>query len=363
MIENFDTVPTKLVRAMLEQSDKVASQAEVIGNSFISAKNDNRKSLEEIGFINKANPIHYAGLSSAIDGSLVIDKKSLGDLAAAAAVVAPYSKDKLPDEANVCDVKIDIIPRSSKNNYVVGALMSLMEIKLAYSDSISDLLMIDGSFVSTIMNIYNGLTYLETLPDQVNNPLIKNVKSMLGDEFNQGLLKVLTDEKYFAFPKYSTTNELELNGIDLKSDNGFDVKSQLSFILQSGEVSSVMKSKAISPTQMQAFDKFFQFGDLKDDVFEALNNIYCVYFKPHPFSPSIRIDFSGNRSISELNSVLSCVSQTMKQPDILEPLPLFMADRWAKSISYGAGAAIDAASVSKIEDPSLKVLFAMSYRT
>ena len=86
-------------------------------------------------------------------------------MSAAAAVSAYYSKSDLPDElAQTCNVQMNIIPRSVFSNHVLGALMSLMELKLITDDTVFDLVMVDGSYVSTLVNISNGLQYLDRLP-------------------------------------------------------------------------------------------------------------------------------------------------------------------------------------------------------
>ena len=60
-MDNFETVPTLLVKAMLAQSEKVATQAEYIGNQFISTRENNRKILQEENLVCKGNAIEYKG--------------------------------------------------------------------------------------------------------------------------------------------------------------------------------------------------------------------------------------------------------------------------------------------------------------
>lgn len=349
---------------MLEESAKVALQAEKIGEEFLNQKEKNRNILLSHNIIHTVADGTFDGLVSAVDGSLVLDKKSLGDLSAAAAVSAPYSKSELPSElAQTCNVQIDIIPRSVFSNHVLGALMSLMELKLITDDTVSDLVMVDGSYISTLMNISNGLQYLDRLPGGDENPLVHSVKTLLNDsDLNARVLKFLTDPRIIALPKYSTSNELQNIGIHLLGKN-FDTKTQLGYILEHGETTIPLRISNITTSQKTLFSRVFKFDNLSDEILSAFDALHCVYFKPHPFSPAIRIDFTGERSIAELKQAYNCVAMTMQQPDIYEPLPLFLADRWAKNISHGAGAAIAATASSNITDPKLKVLMSMSYRT
>jgi hypothetical protein len=46
-----------------------------------------------------------------------------------------------------------------------------------------------------------------------------------------------------------------------------------------------------------------------------------------------------------------------------EPIPLYLVDLFAKSISEGTAPVVDMAVLSEISDPEVKLLLAMGYRT
>lgn len=370
MISFDSTVPVEIVRRLLMESGKIADRASALSQNFIDHKKGLRKSLIEndILFPFKAPDSTNFNSCSAIDGSMVLSKKGLGDVLAAAAVEAPYHFQKTEtyhSEKENCEVWIDVVPRSSSNTSALGAIMSLMEIKLA-AQSQSDLVLIDGSFISTLVNVVTGIAKIPDYSEAdsgIDNGLKTHVSELLHD-IGDKVLTLLTSGRHIAVPKYSTTNELQdISGINLDGLSSFDAKTLFSIALEADEVSLMFPVKEFNNSQKEKFDKGFNFGPWKKDIFECLDHIHTFYYKPWPWSTAIRIDVPGVIDDSGLQNIMSAVKIMTRQPDILEPIPLYFADRWAKTISDGVTPAIQEAALAQIKDPELRMMFALDYRT
>jgi hypothetical protein len=60
---------------------------------------------------------------------------------------------------------------------------------------------------------------------------------------------------------------------------------------------------------------------------------------------------------------LKTVRDTTTVSGMREPIPLYLVDLFAKSISEGTAPVVDMAVLSEISDPEVKLLLAMGYRT
>jgi hypothetical protein len=367
MEHNLQNVPANLVKSILLKTDYIVEQSKKITEDFESFKTQNRNILQENGFLHKVKESNskYNGIISGIDGSMIVNPKSFGDFIFASSVEAPFGNINYYDNIEIPQMnEVEIIPRDVENKIVTGALMSLLEVHLA-GQTKSDICMIDGSFFSTIVNIVKGVQSLNKLPGGIEkNSLSKRVKEYLGQDFNFSLNKILGENKYVAFPKYSTqTDQNNSFGLILDKNQIFDFKTILSRSMEAGEYTSYVKNSPINDSQKEKMDSILEFSHFRDDIFSCLDNIYSFYYKPNPWGDAIRIDTVGILQDSDLDNLLEAVRFSCRYAAIKEPYPLFLADDWAKNISQAASPLIDGAVINQIEDPELKYMFTFSYRT
>jgi hypothetical protein len=108
---------------------------------------------------------------------------------------------------------------------------------------------------------------------------------------------------------------------------------------------------------------------LMEDVMFGIRNLHVMYYKPYSWSPAIRIEIPYY--IAEDKNKLDLLIQNLKSqceiPSILEPYPLYMADRIAKRISPAIPAykqIITNKLISSQNQNESDILFMMhSYRT
>ncbi|HEX6671291.1 MAG TPA: DNA double-strand break repair nuclease NurA, partial [Nitrososphaeraceae archaeon] len=111
--------------------------------------------------------------------------------------------------------------------------------------------------------------------------------------------------------------------------------------------------------------------DLMVRVIEKIKELHVIYYKPYRWSPAIRIEISS--SIANNNDRLYALLQAIKNqcsiPSIMEPYPLYLADRMVKHIAPAIPAYKQVLTRSMTEfekdDESItNIIFIMhSYRT
>ena len=109
--------------------------------------------------------------------------------------------------------------------------------------------------------------------------------------------------------------------------------------------------------------------ELMGDVIYGIRKLYVIYYKPHSWSPAIRIEvpFYVAEDKNKLVVLLQNIKRQCEIPSIMEPYPLYMADRIAKKISPAISAykqIIVNQLISKPNQHESDILFMMhSYRT
>jgi hypothetical protein len=73
---------------------------------------------------------------------------------------------------------------------------------------------------------------------------------------------------------------------------------------------------------------------IKDEVISAIDRIHVIYYRPHNWTPVFRIEMAS--SIATNNSRLAVLLHGLKYqsgtPGIMEPYPLYIADRMVKHL-------------------------------
>jgi hypothetical protein len=108
------------------------------------------------------------------------------------------------------------------------------------------------------------------------------------------------------------------------------------------------------------------FGKEKQFEFtETLEGVVSCYYRPHAWTPAYRIDMVADALYDDkaLLRALKTVRDTTTVSGMREPIPLYLVDLFAKSISEGTAPVVDMAVLSEISDPEVKLLLAMGYRT
>jgi len=78
-----------------------------------------------------------------------------------------------------------------------------------------------------------------------------------------------------------------------------------------------------------------QVNEFTEIIIDYLEQVYIIYYKPHDWIPALRIEVpkavSNNRH--RLAIVLQGIKHQCATPSMLEPYPLYLADRTVKALS------------------------------
>jgi hypothetical protein len=107
---------------------------------------------------------------------------------------------------------------------------------------------------------------------------------------------------------------------------------------------------------------------LDEEMNSALSKVRTVYFKPYGWIPAIRLELPGSvaNSPTRLAMALEGVESQLFTPAVLEPYPLFIADRMVKSLGAGVSVLEQAVSqhvVDKGIDIQTSIICLQQYRT
>lgn len=355
----------QIMQELLGRSAEVAERIVSLSHDFSTHRSALRAAFEARGLIADCPSGGRVQQASGIDGAMLVDRKRFGDLVATAAVEAPVCA-QCPTESETaehCLVWMDAVPRSAHNEECVATVMAASELRMA-AESSSELVMLDGSFASLMIGTTTGASLARLLPgaESDRNPLANEVRRSCDETLLKAVVTVLSSPHHVAFPKYTTTNRFE----DIEVPEALqlhDARTLCTLVLEPGEI--VTPTPALTGREAgphSPLTRAFGFGE-QWELYELLEGIRTLYYRPHPWTPAFRLDVTLNCGQAELADILASVAANTAQPEIQEPLPLYFADLWAKQVSIGAAPAVHMAAMAGIEDPELQLMLSLDYRT
>jgi hypothetical protein len=361
MTSNYGNTGDLLARLLSKGRDVAARTAE-LASEFSRQRENVRANLEEADRIYQVDPSLLDDVAmpsiSAVDGAHIADSRAIGDICAAVAVaVGPGDEPRSADW-------MGCVPRNARNKEILTGIMSAMEIRLAASSD-ADLVLVDGSMTSGLINITkaivlssNGKTELEQMALELRTA-----------EMRDAAMEVLTSKRFVAVPKYTTTNKEFVQDLPM-SLKDFDGRTVATMALRPGEMTSVFGGRDSDPRSFQ--DKKRQVANALEfsaieyaEFVQASTSVAWSYYRPHAWTPAFRFDVPPALAddVDHGRRVLKALYETTLSPGIREPLPLYIADTFAKQISVGVSPIMDMAAVDYQEDDDALILMIMGYRT
>jgi hypothetical protein len=180
-----------------------------------------------------------------------------------------------------------------------------------------------------------------------------------------------SDRYWVAVPKYTTRREI---GEALGWPDAYDDRGLLSSVLEAGEYTKPIEliqpkdpwhinTAALNPTTDR------EVVNLAQDIPSRLANIFVTYYRPYTWLPAFRLEIA--QSIAQIPSRLNTVFVGLKHQcgsaAIMEPYPLYMADRMVKHLAKSVPAFRQIASqrlAEKYEGDISEIFFNLhGYRT
>jgi len=171
---------------------------------------------------------------------------------------------------------------------------------------------------------------------------------------------------YLGIPKYTSRNDI---GKNLHWPENYDDRAILTLILDPGEFTRPKLFTSEEGWHVRLPYEDEELDMLMQQVVSGIKNLCVVYYKPHAWCPALRIEMPAAiaRDETKLNTILYNVKSQCQTPSIMEPFPLYMADRIAKHMAPAIPAykQIIMKQMTQISDNNEKDIFFLmhSYRT
>lgn len=370
MFDTFSDLPDALVKDLLTCAVPVAEDVRKRIETLKASQNELRDVVRGKGLIKRKADLDIPREPSVsgIDGSYQIHRLTSLDLCAAAAVAvegtSKEAKRYWPEPYH--RMWSGGIPHNDSTTGVLRGLMIGMELDLA-KEAPHDLVLLDGSFASLIIYLNQGLIS------------VKNVSNILCEVFwdrwvkqdiFQRLLDLMRSERVVAAPKFTSRNELIAQGI-LSCVDGIDGRTLATILLDPGEYTNplpIYKGSIRGVPELYHFPLDVCPKEKQQDMNQALHEIEVIYFRPYGWAPALRLELPGPivRSLTRLSIVLEGIVRQYFSPAVVEPYPLFLADRMVKSLGAGVSVIEQTVAQNVVDsgvDIELTMLCLQNYRT
>lgn len=361
MTDTFSDLPDALVRDLLAQAVPVSEKVDECLQVLREQKAQMRSTVEGHGLIRNKSDLDVPREPSVVgvDGSYQIHRLTSLDLCAAAAVAVQgtaieESNKHWPEPYH--RIWVEGIPHDEKTTGLLRATMVAMELELA-ALAPHDIILLDGSFASLVIYVNQGMSALTD--GDLSDALRERWDAGLFDQ----ILAALGKERIVAVPKYTSRTEL-IDTFSLQVDA--DDKTVATLILQPGEYTRPIPAGGGE----QAYHLPAKFCPAKDNdaLDHSMRSVKIVYFRPFGWLPAIRLEISERaaNSPSRMSMLLEGIQRQLFTPAIIEPYPLFLADRMVKSLGAGVAVveqAVAQRTIGNTPDPEATMLCLQNYRT
>jgi hypothetical protein len=367
-VEAFADLPDALVQDLLAKAQPVAERVNHNLQALRQAKASLRTEAERRDWIRRKADLDVPREPSVvgIDGSYQVHRLTAIDLCAAASVaVEGTSKEaKRHWEKPHHRMWVESLEHSKNVTNTLRGLMISMELDLA-EKAPHDLVLLDGSFIVLLIYMNQGLTGMSEAPQRLRDEFQRRWRDE--DVLNR-FVRLLSSDRTVAVPKYSGRNELHelLAGQNLPETDG---KTLATLILSPGEYTAPQPIYHFNGEDREYHLPEAHCTNQKQQLInQLLADMRVIFFRPFGWVPAIRLELPKPiaSSLTRLSMVLHGIERQFFSPAVIEPYPLFLADRMVKSLGAGV-AVIEQAVAQRVAgdspDGETTMLFLQNYRT
>lgn len=342
----FADLPAALVDDVLDQTSDVARELLTSFRQVGEDRESLRKHLVDSGLVIAESSLGYPPIPTtcATDGSYAIERLLTTDLAAAAAVavegLTPPSEERhweRPSHRSFVAAE----PHTEDTATILRAVMLGEELRLI-TNAPHDLLMLDGTFTLPIIYFNQALNKAPGT-DQLRcaREFLDNCSTYI-EAYLTILRSERSDKHFVALPKYSTRREI---GRELDWSENYDDRGMLTMLLNPGELT---KPRPLEHPQDNEGNITWHLNtqrlpasvkqratELADEVVSALGPLRVFYYKPQNWLPALRIEVSASiaSNAHRLATVVHGIKHQTATPSMLEPYPIYLADRTVKALA------------------------------
>lgn len=335
----FTGLPAVLVEEILEKTGAVAGELQQSLEEIADTREEHRERLVGKGLVTEVSslPPGEPPTTCAADGSYAIERLMATDLVAAAAVVVeglspPSEKRHWEQPRHRPFVAAE--PHVADTSTVLRAVMMGEELRLL-ADAPHGLAMFDGTLSLPVIYFNQALNKAPQARE------LKCAKEFLAHcvAYLEAYLDVLRSEESgqqrAGLPKYSTRREL---GEMMGWPESIEDRGMLTFLLHEGEMTKPVSMERekwhLGAGELPEGDRE-EIGKLEAAIQAALWDVRVFYLKPQRWLPALRVEVPGVVADDKdrLASVVRGLTHQMAAPAMLEPYPVFLADRIVKALA------------------------------
>jgi len=336
----FADLPAALLEEMLNRADPLSRQMHTDFERLRAERHARRHALEESKLLRREGELPNASVPTTcgVDGAYTLDRMVATDLAAAAAVavegLTPPSETRFWPEPRH-RVYVDIEAHEEETSTLLRSVMIGMELELA-SQAPHEVIFLDGSFTTPLIYFNQAMNRAIHAPDLRLTAYLRDHILDYLQAYRVVLEARRTDKAWVAVPKYSVRREI---GKRLGWPQQMNDRAMLTHLLEPGEFTQPMPLEPPGQPWHINLDLLpgrvrQQAEALRDEVIARLEEVRVVYYRPRAWLPALRLEMS--RPVAENPSRLATVIQALRfqcsAPGMLEPYPLYLADRMVKNL-------------------------------
>lgn len=349
----FAELPSALVHEVLEASTRLGTALVASLQELRARRPALRQALQAAGLLghDRQFPWLPPPTTCGIDGSYAIERLLGSDLVACAAVavegLTPPSEVRHWPEPHHRAL-VQVLPHAAETGTLARALMLAFELELA-AEAPHGVVFLDGSLATPLIHLNQAAHALVRAPDHPLGPELRRRVPAFLRRYRAILEGGRTDRAWVAVPKYTTRREVgQLAGWRASHDD----RAVLSTVLQAGEFTRPVRlQRPEEPWHLDVAPLGPPPGDprgdpgaaapdgdlsaLARDLVRRIEEIRVVYYRPHPWLPALRLEMAPATAENPalLATVLQAVHHQCAAPGVLEPHPLYMADRWVRNLA------------------------------
>ncbi len=337
----FADLPAALVDDVLNQAGLVGDALLNDFRRFRETKHSLRNRLDQQSMLLSESSLGYPPqpTTCAADGSYAIERLLTTDFVAAAAVavegLTPPSEERHWDQPRHATF-VAAERHEAETATVLRAVMLGNELVLAQKAP-HDLVMIDGTLTLPIIYLNQALNKPSDLNSlQCADEFDEHCTSYL-DAYLDILRSERSDKNYIGLPKYSTRREICTS---LGCGSEHDDRGLLTLVLEAGELTRPMvleqpaQNWHLNTSRLTSERRSLATG-LTDEIVAALGLVHVFYYRPHDWLPALRIETSARvaKNPHRLASVVQGLKYQCATAGMLEPYPIYLADRTVKALA------------------------------
>lgn len=371
----FADLPAVLVDEVLGEATRAG---ELLLDALRQARVDRatyRQKLLDLGLVQHESSLGYPPLPTtcATDGSYAIDRLLTADLTAAAAVAVegltpPSEKRHWEQPHHATFVAAEV--HHEETATILRAVMLGRELLLA-TRAPHDLVMLDGTLTLPIIYFNQALNKAPQAPSlRCSQEFLAHCVEYL-EAYRTILRPARSDKQFIGLPKYSTRREM---GRKIGWPGEHDDRGFLTLLLQPGELTRPQRlEQPDQPWHINADrlpdDLRRPVQEVAGEIVDGLEQVHVFYYKPHEWLPALRVEAAPEVALNphRLAVVVQGLKHQCATASMLEPYPLFLADRMVKAMARALPAFRQVATqcmAEQYEGDIGEVFFAMhGYRT